>query len=103
MVRECPRIYNLAYVVAHHSVFLDRFNAMIMRLFDGGLIEHWITEMNFNVTIRDWEQIRRSFGTNFKILTLVDMQFPFYLLAIGLFLSTIVFIAELVHHKLQQT
>ncbi|XP_019537890.3 uncharacterized protein LOC109408945 [Aedes albopictus] len=100
MVRECPRMYNLAYVVSRHSVFLDRINTMIMRVFDGGLVDHWISEMNYNFTIRDWEQIRASMGTNFKILTLVDMQFPFYLLAIGLCVSTVVFGAELVHHKI---
>ncbi|EAT32240.1 AAEL015647-PA [Aedes aegypti] len=100
MVRECPRMYNLAYVVSRHSVFLERINTMVMRMFDGGLVDRWISDMNYNFTIRDWEQIRATLGSNFKILTLVDMQFPFYLLAIGLCVSTVVFGAELVHHRI---
>nr|XP_019562906.2 uncharacterized protein LOC109431157 [Aedes albopictus] len=100
MVPECPRLYNLAYVVPRHSVLLEAINILILQMLNGGLINHWIDVMNFNVTIRDWEQIRSSHEESFKILTLIDMQFPFYLLAIGLVLSGVIFVIELVYYRI---
>ncbi|XP_001651225.2 uncharacterized protein LOC5566818 [Aedes aegypti] len=100
MVPECPRLYNLAYVVPRHSVLLEGINVLILQMLNGGLINHWIDVMNFNVTIRDWEQIRSSHEESFKILTLIDMQFPFYLLAIGLILSGVIFLIELVYYRI---
>ncbi|XP_055615251.1 uncharacterized protein LOC129761552 [Toxorhynchites rutilus septentrionalis] len=94
MIPECPRSYNLAYVVSRHSILLEQINIVLLRMLNGGLVSHWISEMNYNVTIRDWERVRELGEPNFKTLTIVDMQFPFYLLAIGLALSTGVFVVE---------
>nr|XP_019537912.2 uncharacterized protein LOC109408968 [Aedes albopictus] len=99
MIPECPRSYNLGYVVPRHSVLLEKINIVLSWMLNGGLINHWIDVMNFNVSIKDWDKIRNSEAANFKILTLIDMQFPFYLLVIGLILSTVVFIGELVYFK----
>ncbi|XP_062539170.1 uncharacterized protein LOC134207471 [Armigeres subalbatus] len=99
MIPECPRSYNLAYVVPRHSVLLEKVNIVLSWMLNGGLINHWINVMNFNVSIKDWEQIRQTEASNFKVLTLIDMQFPFYLLVIGLILSTVVFIGELMHFR----
>ncbi|XP_001651227.2 uncharacterized protein LOC5566819 [Aedes aegypti] len=99
MIPECPRSYNLAYVVPRHSVFLEKINIVLSWMLNGGLIDHWINVMNFNVSIKDWDKIRNAEAANFKILTLIDMQFPFYLLVIGLIMSTVVFFGELVYFK----
>ncbi|XP_065077553.1 uncharacterized protein LOC135700823 [Ochlerotatus camptorhynchus] len=99
MIPECPRSYNLGYVVPRHSVLLERMNVMLLWMLNGGLINHWIDVMNFNVSIKDWEQIRNSEAANFKILTMIDMQLPFYLLVIGLILSTVVFVCEQLYYR----
>ncbi|XP_065077554.1 uncharacterized protein LOC135700824 [Ochlerotatus camptorhynchus] len=100
MVPECPRLYNLAYVMPRHSVLMEVINQVLLRMLNGGLINHWIDVMNFNVTIKNWEQMRNADEENFKILTLIDMQFPFYLLVIGLLLSGAVFVIEKVYERL---
>ncbi|XP_055591638.1 uncharacterized protein LOC129743594 [Uranotaenia lowii] len=102
MVPECPRLYNLAYVVPRHSVLLEQINGALLRMLNGGLVQHWISEMNFNVTIKDGDMIRSVEESNFKVLTVLDMQFPFYLLSIGLMLSTMVFIVEIIYHQCLQ-
>lgn len=100
VVPECPRLYNLAYVVPRHSVLLEAINVVILRLLNGGLIEQWINVMNFNATMRDLALYRNVDDEKFKILTMNDLQFPFYLWAIGLILSSIIFIAERMHYRL---
>ncbi|XP_053699343.1 uncharacterized protein LOC128746319 [Sabethes cyaneus] len=99
MIPECPRLYNLAYVVGYHSVLLEQVNAVLLSMLNGGLINHWIAQMNYNVTLHHWEQIRNSQSSDFKVLTVIDMQFPFYLLVIGLIVSTAAFVAELIYFK----
>ncbi|XP_058811294.1 uncharacterized protein LOC131676190 [Topomyia yanbarensis] len=99
MVPECPRTYNLAYVVPRHSVLLKRINVLLQRLLNGGLINHWISVMNYNVTLNHWEQVRNSQEPTLKVLTVLDMQFPFYLLVIGLGISTGVFVVELIYYR----
>ncbi|XP_058447623.1 uncharacterized protein LOC131428001 [Malaya genurostris] len=99
MVPECPRIYNLAYVTARHSVLMEQFNGVLLRMLNGGLINHWINQMNYNVTLHHRELIRNSQDSDFKVLTAVDLQFPFYLLVLGLSVSTLVFIGEQIYFR----
>uniref|UniRef100_A0A8W7PZ76 Uncharacterized protein n=1 Tax=Anopheles coluzzii TaxID=1518534 RepID=A0A8W7PZ76_ANOCL len=97
MVPECPRTYNLAYVMPHRSAFGEQFNKVLLRLVGGGLVDHWIEEARYGWTLRDWRVARRMMESSFKVLTVLDMQFAFYVLAIGLAVSVAVIGAELVH------
>ncbi|XP_055522490.1 uncharacterized protein LOC129716681 [Wyeomyia smithii] len=97
MIPECPRTYSLAYVVSRHSVLLDRINDFLLRLLDGGLINHWISVMNFNVTLQQREKVRNFEEPGLKVLTVLDLQFPFYMLVIGLGISAVAFVAELMY------
>ncbi|XP_053699342.1 uncharacterized protein LOC128746318 [Sabethes cyaneus] len=99
MIPECPRMYNLAYVVSRHSVLLDRINDFLLRLLDGGLINHWISVMNFNVTLQYREEARNYEEPGLKVLTVLDLQFPFYILVIGLGISTAVFVVEMLYTR----
>ncbi|XP_058811293.1 uncharacterized protein LOC131676188 [Topomyia yanbarensis] len=99
MIPECPRMYNLAYVIARHSVLLEQVNGILLRMLNGGLINHWINQMNYNVTLHHGDQIRSSQDSDFKILTVVDLQFPFYLLGLGLAISTLVFAGEQIYFR----
>ncbi|XP_062539171.1 uncharacterized protein LOC134207472, partial [Armigeres subalbatus] len=102
VVPECPRLYNLAFVVPRHSVLLERINVVILRMLNGGLINHWVDVMNFNATMRNLALFRNVNNEKFKILTLKDLQFPFYVWVIGLILSSIVFICEKVYYRLKR-
>uniref|UniRef100_A0A182K7I2 DNA polymerase subunit gamma-1 n=1 Tax=Anopheles christyi TaxID=43041 RepID=A0A182K7I2_9DIPT len=104
MVPECPRTYNLAYVMPHRSVFGEQFNKMLLRMVGGGLVDHWIEEARYGWTLRDWRVVQRMMESNFKVLTVLDMQFAFYVLAIGLTVSVGAIGVELVHfHRVHQS
>uniref|UniRef100_A0A182QPN2 Ionotropic glutamate receptor L-glutamate and glycine-binding domain-containing protein n=1 Tax=Anopheles farauti TaxID=69004 RepID=A0A182QPN2_9DIPT len=99
MVPECPRTYMLAYVTPHRSVFGERFNKILLRMVGGGLVDHWIDEARYEWTLRNWRVVQEMLESNFKILTVLDMQFAFYVLAIGLSLSVGAIGVELVRFR----
>ncbi|XP_053668387.1 uncharacterized protein LOC128718793 [Anopheles marshallii] len=103
MIPECPRTYNLAYVMPHRSVFGEQFNKVLLRMVGGGLIEHWIDEARYGWTLKDWRVVQGMMESNFKVLTVLDMQFAFYVLLIGLTLSAGTIGAELVHFRRTHT
>ncbi|XP_049279416.1 uncharacterized protein LOC125761893 [Anopheles funestus] len=99
MIPECPRTYNLAYVMPHRSVFGEQFNKVLLRMVGGGLIDHWINVARYEWTLKDWRVVQGMMESNFKVLTVLDMQFAFYVLLIGLTLSTGAIGAELVYFR----
>uniref|UniRef100_A0A182SE50 Ionotropic glutamate receptor L-glutamate and glycine-binding domain-containing protein n=1 Tax=Anopheles maculatus TaxID=74869 RepID=A0A182SE50_9DIPT len=99
MIPECPRTYNLAYVMPHRSVFGEQFNKVLLRMIGGGLIDHWIDEARYEWTLKDWRVVQAMMESNFKVLTVQDMQFAFYVLVIGLAVSAGAIGAELMHYR----
>lgn len=94
MIPECPRIYNLAYMVRTNSVYLDRVNEILLLLNNGGFHEKWIRDLNYMYA---W-LIRLKYGSfhedPFKVLTMGDLQLPFYILGIGFSISAVFFVCE---------
>jgi hypothetical protein len=94
MVKECPRIYNIAYVLPKDSVFANRINEILLRLLNGGLINQWIKDMKFNITLDNIRIYGPSQEQNFKILTVIDLQLAFFILVFGSFISFGIFLVE---------
>jgi hypothetical protein len=94
MVEECPSYYYLAYVVPKHSPYLREFNSFFRKVLEPGLTQKWY-----------WDSIdiktRLSYGNShlqpktLKLFSLSDLQLAFYILATGLLLSSLTFVAEL--------
>ncbi|XP_050076371.1 uncharacterized protein LOC126563731 [Anopheles maculipalpis] len=99
MIPECPRTYNLAYVMPHRSVFGEQFNKVLLRMIGGGLVDHWIDEARYGWTLKDWRVVQGMMESSFKVLTVQDMQFAFYVLMIGLTVSAGVIGAEVMHYR----
>ncbi|XP_058127690.1 uncharacterized protein LOC131291166 [Anopheles ziemanni] len=99
LVPECPRTYNLAYVTPRRSALGERLNRVLLRLAGGGLVDHWIEEMRYEWTLRDRPVVQRMVQSDFKVLTVLDMQFAFYVLAIGLALSAGAIALELLFYS----
>uniref|UniRef100_A0A182J7B5 Ionotropic glutamate receptor L-glutamate and glycine-binding domain-containing protein n=1 Tax=Anopheles atroparvus TaxID=41427 RepID=A0A182J7B5_ANOAO len=99
LVPECPRTYNLAYVTPRRSALAERFNRVLLRLVGGGLLEHWIDAARHEWTLRDRPVVQRMGQSDFKVLTVLDMQFALYVLAIGLALSALTLGLELLRHR----
>ncbi|ETN67596.1 hypothetical protein AND_000585 [Anopheles darlingi] len=98
LIPECPRTYNLAYVLQRRSVFAECFNRVLLRMVGGGLVQHWIDQMRYEWTLRNWRVVQSMVESNFKVLTVLDMQFAFYVLTIGLSFALFAIAAELLHH-----
>ncbi|CAO1388277.1 unnamed protein product [Diamesa serratosioi] len=82
LIPECPKIYNLGYMTAKSSVYLERINQILLDIQRYGLMEKWIKDINFMTTlqyIRDFDED----NINVKILSMKDLQFPFFLLFFG--------------------
>lgn len=65
---------------------LWHFDSYIMRLLQSGLINKWV---------QDFEKVKPKSGTMITKLKLRTLQGPFYILVLGLFISTLVFMYEL--------
>ena len=93
MVEECPSYYYLAYMVPKHSPYINGFNSFFHKVLEPGLTQKWY-----------WDSIdiktRLSYGKShlqqktLKPFSLSDLQLAFYILATGLLLSALVFVAE---------
>uniref|UniRef100_A0A182N1E0 DNA polymerase subunit gamma-1 n=1 Tax=Anopheles dirus TaxID=7168 RepID=A0A182N1E0_9DIPT len=103
MVPECPRTYTLAYVTPRRSALGERFNKVLLRMVGGGLLDHWIDETRYGWTLRNRRVVQSMLESNFKVLTVLDMQFAFYMLAIGLTLSVAAIGVELVRFRRTHT
>ncbi|XP_058063501.1 uncharacterized protein LOC131213476 [Anopheles bellator] len=102
MIPECPRMYNLAYVMHRHSVFGECFNRVLLRMVGGGLINHWIDQMRYEWTLHNRRVVQNMMVSDFKVLTVLDMQFAFYVLAIGLSFAVGVIAGEVLYGRALQ-
>lgn len=80
--KECPKNYFLAYMVPTHSVFLERFNSVLMDIHRYGFIKKWIDDMNFASSLVNMKTFVEASGVA-KVLSLDDLKFPFFVLLGG--------------------
>lgn len=99
LITDCPRTYNLAFLVQKNSVYLERINEILLHLNNGGFHMKWIRDLNFNDS---WANVKK-FGTyheeTFKVLTVSDLLFPIYVLATGIALSLTMILIEWLVYK----
>jgi hypothetical protein len=92
IVKECPRIYSLAYIVPKGSPFLLRVNHVITQLVETGIVDKWNEDTYFNMTA--FHRTEYSGNSSLKVFSLEDLQMPFLILVCGLFSSVVVFFVE---------
>ncbi|EZA50867.1 hypothetical protein DMN91_011411 [Ooceraea biroi] len=100
LVKECPGEYYLSYLLPKNSILHERINTLIGRLNQAGLPSFWnrriiqafVTQKRLN---KQNELVQNEKETNgFVPFNLSDVQSSFYMLLIGLLISTIVFLHE---------
>ncbi|XP_052902928.1 uncharacterized protein LOC128310342 [Anopheles moucheti] len=96
VVEECPRVYSLAYIVRKGWPFAPLFDAAIYRFVESGLCMKWYydTEDALILQKRIRQQIEHREEPALRKLTVVDMQTSFYIMAMGVFISLMVFVIE---------
>lgn len=98
LIPECARSYQLAYLLSRHSVFLESVNAIILDITRYGFINKWIEETNFKVKLENMRE-NPPVSLRARVLTINDLQLPFYILLIGIFISlATIFIEKVVKH-----
>lgn len=93
LVPECPRNYNLAFVLAANSVFLEPINAIILDIISFGLVKKWIEDAEYAVKLES-VKMNPPESSSARVLNLNDIQLPFFILFFGVFIALIVFVVE---------
>uniref|UniRef100_A0A182NSF8 Ionotropic glutamate receptor C-terminal domain-containing protein n=1 Tax=Anopheles dirus TaxID=7168 RepID=A0A182NSF8_9DIPT len=96
VIDECPRVYSLAYIVRKGWPFAPLFNAAIFRFVESGLSMKWYadTEDALIMQKRIRQMMEQREESALRKLTMTDMQTSFYIMALGMLASSVVFIVE---------
>jgi hypothetical protein len=104
-VKECPRHYFLGYLMPRGSPYLPYINKGIARLVEAGIVEHWkqmtppSADMHEKYDATNLTEIAEMNKENPKVFSLKDLQLAFYILAVGLSGSVIIFLLEMISMK----
>ena len=92
ILRDKLASYNVGMYLEKGSLYLEKFNHIISRPVEAGLIDKWTSDLN------DTKQFHSSSTANNEphFLTLPDLEDMFTFLFVGWAVSTVVFIAELI-------
>ncbi|XP_069696329.1 glutamate receptor ionotropic, delta-2-like [Periplaneta americana] len=92
MVAECPAYYYLAYILPKGDPYLPEFNLFFRKLMESGLIMKWYWDaIDIKIRLQNRSDLKRK---TLKLFSLSDLQFAFYVLSVGLLLSTLLFVVE---------
>ncbi|KAG5345525.1 GRID2 protein, partial [Acromyrmex charruanus] len=100
LVKECPGKFYLSYLLPKNSIFNEKVNTLIDHLNQAGLPSLWyryiVNAFDVRKKLLSKEMLVRNKKKtgSFVPFTLADMQSSFYMLLIGLLISTIVFFHE---------
>lgn len=100
---DCLIYYPKTYIVGQGSPYLGRVNELISRFYEVGLVQYWEQLSEFQATIKgeiidedEEEENDEDEDEDIKvILSIEHLQGAFYILAIGLGASFVVFIIEI--------
>lgn len=97
LIPECPRVYNLAYLMSRHSIYAERINEILLDIQCYGFIKKWITDMHFNNTLM---KLNNNINVaNGKVLTINDLLLPFFILLFGVSIGFVVLVFEKIFKK----
>lgn len=95
IVSECPKIYNLAYLLSKDSVFLETINSLILDIVQFGFINKWIDDTYFTVKLENIK-LETPISLHARVLTVNDMQLAFSILVFGVGASFVSLIIEII-------
>ncbi|PSN41928.1 Ionotropic receptor 573 [Blattella germanica] len=89
--------YHIVMIFSKGHILLERFNAIICRICESGLLEKWMHDINRNKYIDIDEELETE--SNWGRLTISNLQGPFLILIFGLCISSLVMFLELSSSK----
>lgn len=94
LVQECPKIYNLAYLLLKDSAFLETVNSIILDIVQFGFINKWIDDAYFMVKLENIK-LEPPLNLRARVLTINDMQLALLILVVGIGASLVILIIEI--------
>lgn len=101
VMNDCPRVYYIGYIVRRGWPFAGDFSRIITRFKEAGLTHKWYYDIQ-NAIVNKINIKNRHEAEGPKQFTLRHLTFSFYLLAIGLTLSFLVLLTEMLIIKRQK-
>lgn len=90
----CDLSYPVAMAVVKGFPFANTFNKIISRFVEGGFIGKWNQDVTYSITAH--RRLRKNGKTSSgRVIGIKDVQAAFYILNIGLVISFIVFVLEI--------
>ncbi|XP_075149078.1 ionotropic receptor 100a [Haematobia irritans] len=101
MIPECPKLYNIAFPMMKNSPYEEEINLALTKFLAAGLINYWIEGEKYKSRSRIhlFQDYVAESEHKWKVLSIVDLQLAFYVLATGSILSAILFCGEFIHHS----
>ncbi len=105
MVPECLASHPKVYLVQSGSMYLGYINELLGRFHEFGMFRRWIGETKFfslmqGFKIGNEEAKPINYASVQVVIGMEYLQTPFYMLGIGLLISTIIFCVEKGWHKI---
>lgn len=94
VVKECVASYFLAFVVPKGSPFVEEFSFALRKLTEAGLTKKWYKDVVNNVILTTKVVALRQKGDH-RAFALEDLQTAFYILVLGIIVSSCVFLWEM--------
>ena len=98
-IPDCPLPCFIVYGLRYGSPYLNRLNYIIHHLFQAGILQYWSKTEEYSI---DRSRLGAIDNKERKPLNITNLQEMFYVLAIGEFISTVVFILEIVYHRFKR-
>jgi len=98
VMRDCSSRYFIALALAKRSPYTTAFNVEVVRLIEAGIVQHWkerFTYESVNSTVSSLFEKDGRKNKGPEVLRLEHVQGAFLLLAAGVLMCILVFIAEL--------
>jgi hypothetical protein len=108
-LQEDVIMFMLSMYMAKGNPLLHRFNEIITRMFEGGLIEKWQNDFMSSLRLHDnpFDDDNTNFSdfatnelnTDYTTFSLIHLQVVFNIFLIGQTTSTFVFLVEVLHYR----
>ena len=112
-LQEDVIMFRISMYMAKGNPLLHRFNKIITRVFEAGLIEKWWNDFMFSSRLDDHpiydddtkfsDFATKELDTDYSTFSLIHLQVVFETLLIGQIFSTFVFLVEVVYYRVYIT
>lgn len=105
VMKECMSRYFISLGLSKKSPYAEAFNGGVVRLIESGIVQHWkqtITHQSVNSTVTSLFKEDGRKNTEPEMLSMENIQGAFLLLAVGILVGVLVFIAEVSLNKIPQ-